>query len=164
MARPLPAWLFRRFLNWWPPYRGAGIRVTALAPDWHAVRIELRPGLRNRNYFGTHFGGSLYAMVDPFYVLMLVHLLGADYLVWDQAAEIEFVRPGRGVVSAEIRLDPAEVERIRREAASGEKFLPEYAIEIRDAGGEVVARVRKRLYIRLKKRARPGAEQAGADA
>ena len=115
MALKLPSRLFRHVLNWWPPYRGAGIHVTAISPDWRHVRVELRPRRRNRNYYGTHFGGSLYAMADPFYVLMLAHLLGADYAVWDQAAEIEFLKPGRGVVAAEFHLDAQHVERLRRE-------------------------------------------------
>jgi acyl-coenzyme A thioesterase PaaI-like protein len=155
--------LFRHLMNWWPPYRGAGIRVTAIAADWCHVRVELRPGLRNRNYFGTHFGGSLYAMADPFYVLMLSHVLGQDYLIWDQAAEIEFLKPGRGVVAAECHLEAQTIERLRHEAADGSKLLPEFRIEIKDRDGDVVARVRKRLYVRLKKRARPdGATPAGA--
>ncbi len=157
MAFQLSPRLFRHLMNWWPPYRGAGIRVTAISPDWHHVRVELRAGLRNRNYFGSHFGGSLYAMADPFYVLMLAHVLGGDYVIWDQAAEIEFLKPGRGVVTAEFHLDAHQVERLRREAADGSKLLPEYAVEIRDAGGDIVARIRKRVYLRLKKRDRPDA-------
>ena len=160
MRFQLPPRLFRHMINWWPPYRGAGIRVTAIAPDWCHVRVELRAGLRNRNYLGTHFGGSLYSMADPFYVLMLIHVLGGDYLVWDQAAEIEFLKPGRGRVSAEFHLDGAHLERLRREAADGSKLLPEYVVEIKDASGEVVARVRKRVYVRLKKRARPDRDAA----
>ena len=160
MARQLSPRLFRHVMNWWPPYRGAGIRVTAISPDWCHVRVELRAGFRNRNYVGTHFGGSLYSMSDPFYVLMLYHVLGNDYVVWDQAAEIEFLKPGRGTVAAEFHLDPHHVERLRREAADGSKLLPEYTVEIKDSGGELVARVRKRVYVRLKKRVRPGAEPA----
>ena len=162
MALKLTPRLFRLMMNWWPPYRGAGIRVRAISSDWCHVRVELRAGLRNRNYFGTHFGGSLYAMADPFYVLMLAHLLGDRYLIWDQAAEIEFLKPARGTVTAEFHLDPHQVERLRREAADGSKLLPEYHVEIRDSGGETVARVRKRLYVRLKKSARPEAAPAPA--
>lgn len=147
--------LFRHLLNWWPPYRGAGIRVVAISPDWCHVRVELRARLRNRNAFGSHFGGSLYSMVDPFYVLMLHQRLGRDYLVWDQAAEIEFLKPGLGTVSAEFHLSAELVQRLRREAADGSKLLPDFVVEIRNAGGETVARVRKRLYVRLKRRARP---------
>ena len=160
MAPKLPARLFRHLINCWPPYVGAGIRVTEIAPDWRRVRVELRPGITNRNYFGTHFGGSLYAMADPFYVLMLHHVLGPDYLVWDQAAEIEFLKPARGVVAAEFGLDARELAGLRRHAADGSKQLPEYLVEVRDRDGDVVARIRKRLYVRLKPAARPGARAA----
>ena len=165
MAVTLTPRLFRHLINWWPPYRGAGIHVTAIAADWCHVRVELRARRRNRNYLGTHFGGSLYAMADPFYVLMLYHVLGRDYAIWDQSAQIEFLKPGRGVVAAEFHLDRQHVERLRREAADGSKLLPEYVVEIKDAGGEVVARVRKRLYVRLKRDVRPatGAARAAED-
>jgi acyl-coenzyme A thioesterase PaaI-like protein len=147
----------RHGMNIWPPFRGAGIRVREIAPDWCYVRVELRQGLLNRNFVGTHFGGSLFAMTDPFYMLMLLHALGPDYVVWDQSAEIEYLKPGRGTVRAEFRLDPPYLERLREQAADGSKLLPEFAIEITDAGAEVVARVRKRLYVRLKKRLRAAA-------
>lgn len=149
-------------MNLWPPFRGAGIRVAEIAPDWGHVRVELRLKRLNRNFVGTHFGGSLFAMTDPFYMIMLLQVLGDDYLVWDQAAEIEYVKPGRGTVHAEFRLDPHHVQRLRHEAADGSKLLPEYAIEVRDARGEVVARVRKKLYVRLKKDRRPAAPVGAA--
>jgi acyl-coenzyme A thioesterase PaaI-like protein len=155
MALRVSPGLFRHVMNFWPPFRGAGIRVREIAPDWRHVRAELRPRLLNRNFVGTHFGGSLFAMTDPFYMLMLLHTLGNDYLVWDQQAEIEYLKPGRGVVSAEFRLEAAELERLRHDVAGGAKLLPEFSVEIRDAAGELVARVRKRIYVRLKVRARP---------
>jgi acyl-coenzyme A thioesterase PaaI-like protein len=142
-------------MNLWPPFLGAGIRVRHIAPDWSEVRVELRQGLLNRNYVGTHYGGSLFSMTDPFYALMLMHLLGSRYLVWDQAARIEFLAPGRGTVSAVFRLTNEEVEALRAQAASGEKVLPAFDVEVRDAGGALVARVRKTLYVRLKPRYRP---------
>ncbi len=61
----------------------------------------------NRNYVGSHFGGSLFAMTDPFWMLLALHALGSDYIVWDQAGEIAFARPGRGTVAAEFHLDDA---------------------------------------------------------
>lgn len=156
MLRVSPG-VFRRFINWWPPFRGAGIRVAELSADWHYARVELRMRRLNRNFVGTHFGGSLFAMTDPMYMIMLLHLLGDDYLVWDQSAEIEYVAPGRGTVSAEFRLDAAHLQRLRHEAADGSKLLPEYPIEVRDAQGVLVARVRKKIYVRLKKHLRPAA-------
>ena len=142
-------------MNLWPPFLGAGIRVRHIAADWSEVIVDLRHGLTNRNYVGTHYGGSLFSMTDPFYALMLMHLLGDRYLIWDQAARIEFVAPGRGTVSAVFRLTNERVEAIRAQAASGEKVLPAFDVEVRDADNALVARVHKTLYVRLKPRFRP---------
>ena len=140
----------RLALPWWPPFVGAGIRVTRIDPDWSYVRVELRQNPLNRNALGTHFGGSLFAMTDPFYALMLMHQLGRDYVVWDQSATIDFLKPGRGVVWADFRLEPELVGRLRHEAAGGAKLRPEFLVEVRNSAGETVARVRKLLYVRLK--------------
>jgi len=150
-------------MNFWPPFAGAGIRVRTVSPDWRYVRVELRACLMNRNYFGTHFGGSLFAMTDPFYTLMLAHNLGRDYLVWDQAAEIEYIKPGRGRLQAEFSIDGARIEELRRQAEDGQAVRPEFLVQVTDASGEEIARIRKRLYVRLKKRLRPGAEAATPD-
>ena len=147
--------LLRWALNLWPPFRGAGIRVRHIAEDWSAARVELRAGLLNRNFVGTHYGGSLFSMTDPFYALMLMHRLGNEYLVWDQAASIDFVSPGRGRVAALFSLDEKTVEEIRGQAAGGQKVLPQFDIEIKDEAGALVARVRKTVYVRLKPRYRP---------
>jgi len=141
---------FKFLLNMYPPYIGAGIRVRKVAPDFREIVVQMRLRWYNRNYFNTHFGGSLYAMVDPFYCLMLVQVLGKDYLVWDQAATIEFLKPGRGTVSAVLKIDDEQVQEIRSQTADGRKYLPEYAVAVCDEAGEQVARVNKVLYIRKK--------------
>jgi hypothetical protein len=145
----------RRLFRLWPPFIGAGIRVAEISPDWHYVRVELRLTRLNRNFVGTHFGGSLYAMTDPFPMIPLIRILGSDYHVWDQAGEVEFLKPGRGLVTAEIRLDPHRLQKLREEAADGSKLLPEFPIDVKDAAGEVIARVRKKIYVRLRKELRP---------
>jgi acyl-coenzyme A thioesterase PaaI-like protein len=147
--------LLRWGMNLWPPFRGAGIRVRHIADDWSEVRVELSAGRLRRNFIGTHYGGSLFSMTDPFYALMLIHRLGEQYLVWDQAASIDFVAPGRGTVSAVFSLNETEVQRIRDQASGGQKVLPQFDVEIRDGAGELVARVKKTLYVRLKPRYRP---------
>jgi acyl-coenzyme A thioesterase PaaI-like protein len=147
--------LLRWGMNLWPPFLGAGIRVRSIAADWSEAVVELRERFVNRNYVGTHFGGSLFAMTDPFYALLLMHRLGERYLVWDQAARIEFVAPGRGTLTARFRITEALLDSIRAQAAGGGKVLPEFDVEIRDRAGELVARVRKTLYVRLKSRYRP---------
>ena len=146
--------VFRHVMNLWPPFLFTGIHVTRCSPDWRELRVELRQRPWNRNYVGTHFGGSLFAMTDPFWMLLAMHALGKDYFVWDKAGEIEFVKPGRGVVHAEFRLDDAALHEIRRATASGEKYLRWFPVEVIDEQGDVVARVRKQLYVRLKPKAR----------
>jgi acyl-coenzyme A thioesterase PaaI-like protein len=146
--------LLRWGMNWWPPFRGAGIRVRHIADDWSEARVELSAGRLRRNFVGTHYGGSLFSMTDPFYALMLIHRLGDRYLVWDQAASIDFVAPGRGTVSARFSLAEDRLEEIRRQAAAGQKVLPQFDVEVKDEAGQLVARVRKTLYVRLKPRFR----------
>lgn len=143
----------RRALRVWPPYRCAGITVLDIADDWSSARVRLRLGRFNRNYFGTHFGGSLYAMSDPFWALLVVQRLGKGYIVWDKAGEIEYVSPGRGDVFAEFKLTEDRLEGIREATANGEKALPWFESEVTAADGTVVARVRKQLYVR---RGNPG--------
>jgi acyl-coenzyme A thioesterase PaaI-like protein len=139
-------WL-KLILNLYPPYVGAGVRVTAVAADFHRadVRMALRPW--NRNYVGTHFGGSLFSMVDPFYMLMLMNILGRRYTVWDKAATIRFRRPGRGTVRARFEIPPERVAEIRRAADAGEKVEATFTVDVVDGAGEVVAQVEKVLSI-----------------
>jgi acyl-coenzyme A thioesterase PaaI-like protein len=148
-----------RLLALWPPYLGAGIRVRR--PEEHTFVVRMKLRWWNRNYFGTHFGGSLYAMCDPFFALILAQRLGSGYVVWDKAAAIRFVRPGRGTVSARFQIPDDEVEAIRRAADGGGKVEPEMTVEVVDEAGEVVARVEKTLYVR-RKEPRPG--EGGATA
>lgn len=138
-------------MNLWPPYLCAGIRVRAIAPDYRHVRVELRQRWYNRNYVGTHFGGSLFAMTDPFYMLMYLHGLGRDYLVWDQAASIRFLKPGRGMVHAEFNLSDMDLARAREATAAGERYLADHVTEVLDAAGECVACVERTVYIRRKR-------------
>ena len=145
----------RRLLNLWPPYLFTGVRVRTIADDWRHAEVELRARWWNRNYVGVHFGGSLFAMTDPFWMLMVIHALGRDYIVWDRAGEIEFLKPGRGTVRAHFRIDDAMLDEIRTATAGGEKYLRWCETDIVNADGEVVAHTRKQLYIRRKKAASP---------
>ena len=145
----------RRLINFWPPLLFSGIRVKAIARDWSRVEVELRLRWWNRNALGTMFGGSLFAMVDPFYPLMLQHHLGPGYAVWTKSAEVEFLAPGRGLARATTVLSQEEVERIRSAAESGESFLPSFSTEIRGLRGETIARVKSLVYVRQKRPPRP---------
>ncbi|MEN5256908.1 DUF4442 domain-containing protein [Pseudomonas protegens] len=152
-------WLTRRFgkarllrwvLNLYPPYLGAGVRVRHISADFRDVQVCMGLGWYNRNYVGTQFGGSLYSMVDPFFMLMLMENLGPGYIVWDKAATIDFIAPGRGPVFVRLSIDQALLDDVRQQTATGEKYLPQWQVEIHDGSGTLVARVDKTLYVRLK--------------
>ena len=140
----------RRLMNVWPPFAFTGIRITRLDPE-SGVSVRLRAHWWNRNVAGVHFGGSLFAMTDPFWMMLLLHHLGRDHVVWDRAAEIEFLKPGKGEVRAEFVLDTADFDRLRKLAADGDKVLEWFTVDVTDSAGGVVARVRKQVYVRRKR-------------
>jgi hypothetical protein len=142
----------RILLNLWPPFIGAGVHVTRLTEDFREAAVELRPHWYNRNYFGDHFGGSLYAMTDPFYALMLIHILGKAYRITHAAGSISYLAPARGVVSARFHIDDEHVAAIRTAAEGGDKHLPQYTTDIVDRSGKTVARVTHTAYVRRKRR------------
>jgi len=140
--------LFRHIMNLWPPFLGAGIRVEYISMDWRKIITHLRLYGLNRNYMGTHFGGSLFAMTDPFYMLMLIRTLGKDYNVWDKTGSIEFIKPVKGTVTATFTLTEKRLRQIREKAAQGEKHFENFSIDVVDMNHEVIARVNKTIYIR----------------
>ncbi len=150
----MKASLLRHIFNLWPPFLASGIHVTRLSDDWRHARVELRMRPWNRNYVGTHFGGNLFSMTDPFWMILVKECLGRDYYVWDKAGEIEFVKPGQGTVVAEFRVEDALLDELRRATAGGGKHLHWLPVDVLDASGDIVARVRKQIYVRLKPQAR----------
>jgi len=143
-----------RLLNLYPPYLGAGIRVRA-TPDLCAFDVRMKLHWWNRNYVGTHFGGSLYSMCDPYFMLILIEQLGRGYVVWDKAATIRFRRPGKGTMHATFHVPPEKVEEIRAAADRGGKVEPVFTVEVRDGEGNLVAEVEKLLYVRRKEASTP---------
>ena len=146
----------RWMLNLWPPFFFNAICVQHIADDWRSARVVLRKRWYNRNYVNTQFGGNLFAMNDPFWMLLVMQLLGRDYIVWDKAGSIDFVSPGRGDVFAEFAVDTAVLETIRDATASGDKYLHWFENTVHDSAGRVVAKVRKQVYVRRK----PGRDDA----
>ena len=143
-------WMIR-LLNLYPPYLGAGVRVRASA-DLRTFDVRMKLRWWNRNYVGTHFGGSLYTMCDPFFMLILFEQLGRDYIVWDKAATIRFRRPGQGLVHAVFHIPSERIEEIRAAADRDGKVEPRFTVQVTDAAGEVIAEVDKLLYVRRKDR------------
>jgi hypothetical protein len=138
-------------INLYPPYLGTGITVKRISPDYRQVCVQMKLRWYNRNYVKTHFGGSLYAMTDPFFMLMLIRILGNDYVVWDKAAHVDFIKPGRGRVTADFQIHEEQIQDIIDRTSAGEKYFPEFSVDIKDESHDIVAKVIKKLYVRKKK-------------
>lgn len=148
MPESLKSRLNRWYFNFFPAYRGTGARLTYIADDWQEVRIKLPLNWRTKNYVGTIFGGSMYAALDPIYMVMLIKVLGRDYIIWDKQATIRFKRPGRSTLFAQFVLSDEEVAGIKSELAARPSIDRVYAIDLTDQKGAVHATVEKTLYIR----------------
>lgn len=143
--------LFKFLWNLYPPFFFSGIHIRYVAPDWKEVIVELRKHFWTRNYVGTAFGGSLYAACDPFYMLMLIKILGVkDYIVWDKGAVIDFKKPGRSTITYRFMLTDQKIEGLLKEVEEKGKVLPEFTVNGVDTQGEVVVSIRKILYVRKK--------------
>lgn len=147
-------WTPRRLklvLNIYPPYLFAGVRVTRIDPGWRELHVSMKLHWFNQNAVGTHFGGSLYSMVDPHLMLLLMQTLGNDYIVWDKSAEIEFHKPGKGRVHSVIRVTDEVLDEIRCKTEGGDVYQPRYELAILDEDGDIVATVIKVLHIRRRR-------------
>jgi acyl-coenzyme A thioesterase PaaI-like protein len=147
------AWQMKLLLNIWPPFLFTGIRVVDVSKDFRQAKVRLKLNMFNQNAVGVHFGGSLYAMTDPFCMLLVMARLGNDYIVWDKSADIDYIKPGKGTVTAEFIITDALIADILTQTAQGEKYLPEIPVCVKDAQGETVAKLNRKLYIRRKKSA-----------
>src|SRR5271167_2688214 len=145
----------RRWVNLWPPLLGMGIRVRHIAPDMRSVDVEMNLRFWNANYVGTHFGRSLFAMTDPFYMLMLMANLGRDYIVWDKAATIRYKKPGRGTVRAEFRLTDDQIDDIREKLKTLPKYEPVFQVNVKDEAGVLIAEVEKAIHVKKKESVGP---------
>ena len=121
-----------------------------MSANYKEIIVHMKMRWYNRNYVNTHFGGSLYAMTDPFFMVMLIQVLGKQYIVWDKAVHIDFIKPGRGKVTARFIIKEEQIDNILEKTADGQKYLPEFSVDIKDEAGDTVARVTKTLYIRKK--------------
>lgn len=140
-------------MSLYPPNLFSGIRVRRFSPDWTEAVVELRVNVFTRNYVGTAFGGSLSAMTDPYYFMLIAHQLGREVVVWDTRGEIEFVKPGRGVLTARFEVSREKAMELRERARGGAKVLEWFETEVVDAHGDVVARVRREVYVRERREA-----------
>lgn len=142
---------FRWLFNLFPAYRRTGARVTYISADYHQMKVKLPLNWKTRNYVGTIYGGSIYAGIDPIYMLMLMHILGKDYILWDKAAKIRFRKPGRDTLYADFILTPDEIAEIKRLAEDERSIDRVYNVELKDKNGVLHAEIEKTLYISKKR-------------
>ena len=138
----------RLAMNFYPPFLGAGIRVKQVNDEEDAVEVEMKLRFWNKNYVGTHYGGSLYSMCDPFFMLILMRKLGKNYVVWDKAAQIRFVKPGTGKVKARFQIPESKIQDIRNELYTLGKSEYIFTTSVTDEKNGVVAEVEKMIYVR----------------
>ncbi len=143
--------LYKILLSIYPPYLGAGIRIKSVSKDWRNMEVSLTKYWFNNNAVGTHFGGSIYSMTDPHIMLMLMNLLGKEYIVWDKAASIDYIKAVKEKVTACFSVSDEQLQEIKKATATGEKYLPEFIIDIKTEDGTIVAKVLKTVYIKKKK-------------
>ena len=141
-----------KLMSVYPPYLAAGVRVVDVSDDATRFDVEMRLRFWNQNYFGTHFGGSLYAMCDPFFALILTEALGPDYVVWDKASTIRFLRPGRGTVRARFEIPAEHIAASRRDADAAGRAEVTLPVDVLGPADERVAHVTKVLSVRSRRR------------
>ncbi len=141
--------LIRR-VNYYPPYLGMGVRVRKWSEDYTRFEVELRARWYNRNLFGTHFGGSLYSMADPFFVFIVTMNLGRGYIVWDKSASIEFLKPAKGTILGIFEISRQRLDEIKSDIDHVGRNSYWFEAELKDESGVAVARVRKEVYVRVK--------------
>lgn len=148
--RSLSAPTLYKLINLWPPFLASGIRIKMIDSNPNDLEVSMSLRFWNRNYVGTHYGGSLYSMCDPFFMFILMDKLGRDYLVWDKAATVNFRKPGTGRVSARFTISDEEVAHIIEKTADGEKYEPEFSVDVLNEDGQVVASIGKTLWVKKK--------------
>lgn len=144
----LPISIIRFIFNKWPPFKGAGIKVSFISPDYRTFEVSLKLKLLNRNYVGVHFGGSLFAMTDPLYMIMFSKNLGDQYIVWDKAAKIDFKKPGKGTIKVRCTITEEEINAVRKETDTAGKYIFDRSIDLFNEKNEIVATVVKTIYVK----------------
>lgn len=137
-------------MNLWPPFLGAGIRITDIDRANNSISVAMKLRFYNRNMNGTHYGGSLFSMCDPFFVFVAFRGLGDDYVYWDKSASIKFKRPGKGRVRATFSIPDERLAEMKKEVDRLGKSTFFFNVNIYDENNKVVAEVEKEIYIKKK--------------
>lgn len=137
---------YRRVLNIWPCIWCTGSRMTFVSGDFRELHVRLSLNFRTRNRVGTVYGGSIYSSVDPYFMLMMMEILGRDYVVWDKGATIKFVRPITDRVKCRFLISDKLVETVKSEIAANGQYIFELPLQYIDDEGKVYAVFTKTVY------------------
>ena len=74
------------------------------------------------------------------------------YIVWDRAAHIEFLKLGKTELCAKFCVTDEALEDIIAKTNDGSQHFAEFNVDVTDTAGDIVAKVRKTIYIRRKQR------------
>jgi len=140
-------WRFRLFMNLYPMYLGTGGKIVFISSDWREVKIRLRRSLWTYNYVGTIFGGSMFSASDPFYMLMILHNLGREYVIWDKSAHIRFKKPGKSTLYAHFELSEEVLSDIKEKVTYSGETDYSFLIRWKDKNGVVHAEIERTVYI-----------------
>jgi acyl-coenzyme A thioesterase PaaI-like protein len=142
--------LMRWGFNFWPCIWCTGGKVQFISSDHREIHIGLKLNTRTRNRVGTVFGGSIYSSVDPYYMLMFMKILGKDYVVWDKAASVKFVRPIIGAVKCRFLITDELVAGVKQKISEQGEYTFDLPLKYEDDKGAVYAVFNKTVYAAYK--------------
>lgn len=133
-------------MNIWPCIWCAGGKINFISGDFKELHVSIKRNIRTWNRVGTVYGGSIYSSVDPFFMLMLMEILGKDYIVWDKGASVKFVRPIIEKVKCRFLIDETTIETIKQKVKDEGEYSFELPLKYEDEAGTVYAVFNKTMY------------------
>lgn len=142
--------VYKLFLNFWPCIRRTGGRITYISDDFTELHVKLPLSWQTWNAVGTIFGGSMYASTDPHFMLMLMQILGPDYVVWDKGCTIRFKKPAKETIYAKFHITKEMLHEVKAKVEVDGKANFTWSINYKDKAGNVYAEFDKVLYVAKK--------------
>ena len=132
--------------NFWPCIWCTGGKIEFISADHHEMHVSLKLNIRTRNRVGTVFGGSIYSSVDPYFMLMFMQILGKDYVVWDKAASVKFIRPIVKAVKCRFLISEELVQEVKQKISEQDEYTFDMPLRYEDDNGLVYAVFNKTIY------------------
>ncbi len=129
--------------------RRSGVRVLELERGRVVCEMPLKG---NRNHIGTMYAGALFTLAEfPGGALFLSTFDWQRYIPIVTDLNLSFLKPAKGPVRVEFRLDEAEIERIGREAEEQGRSAFSLDGELKTRDGTLVARSHAEYQLRPKR-------------